>query len=216
MDYQNNDTRISQSIVIGIRLMMIFFDFYCIYSSNVSIQKDGIFMHYLATIFAIFFSILNSIRYEYKYWRSYKVKNLLTVEDYITWKHQNSKNLKYFFGTIEYILKITFFYHSFPIRDLSLYSISILLLQLNIGLFILFTKISIVYFIYWIARISYNKWKNPRKYKKINEECSICMQINDKYWIKTICNHEFHFDCLRDWMKYNRICPYCRFFLESL
>jgi hypothetical protein len=216
MDLQNNDSRISQSIVIGIRLSMLYFDFFCIYSSYDYIKKDRVFMHYSATIFAVSLSIFNSIRYEYKYSRFYIIKNILTIEDYIRWKHQNSKNLTYFFGTIEYILKITFFYHSFPVRDLSPYSISILLLQLNIGLFIIFVKLCIIYFIYWTGKTLYNNWKYPKKYKKINDECAICMEINDNYWVKTICNHEFHYDCLKEWQQYSTICPYCRYFLESI
>jgi hypothetical protein len=216
MDFQNNDIRISQSIVIGIRLTMLYFDFFCIYSSYDSIKKDRVFMHYSATIFAVSLSILNSIRYEYNYWNSAYGRNFLTKENYIVWKSQNLKNIKYFIGTIEYILKITFFYYSFPIQNLSPYSISILLLQLNIGLFIIFVKLCIIYFIYWISKTLYNNWKNPKKYKKINDECSICIQINDNYWIKTICNHEFHFDCLKEWRKYSMICPYCRYFLESI
>ena len=214
MVFQNNDIRISQSIVIGIRLIMFLFDIFCVYSSYDSIEKDGVFMHYSATIFAVFLSILNSIRYENNYWNSAYGRNFLTKENYTVWKRQNSKNIKYFIGTIEYILKITFFYHSFPIQNLSPYSISILLLQLNIGLFIIFVKLCIIYFIYWISKTLYNNWKNPRKYKKINNECSICMQENEKYWIKTICNHEFHYDCLKEWHKYSMICPYCRYFLE--
>ena len=205
MDYQNNDTRISQSIIIGIRLIMLFFDFFCVHSSYDSIKKDSVFMHYSATIFAVSLSILNSIHYEYQHSRFY-----------IRCKHQNSNMLKYYFGTIEYILKITFFYHSFPIRDLSLYSISILLLHLNIGVFIIFLKLCIIYFIYWIAKILYDKWIYPKKYKKVDKECPICMQTNDNYWTKTICKHEFHYDCLKEWHQYSMICPYCRYFLESI
>ena len=96
MYFQNNDIRISQSIVIGIRLTMFFFDIFCVYSSYDSIEKDGVFMHYSATIFAVFLSILNSIRYEYNYWNSAYGIN------YTVWKRQNSKNIKYFIGTIEY------------------------------------------------------------------------------------------------------------------
>ena len=216
MDFQNHDTRISQSIIIGIRLTMLFFDFFCVHSSYDSIEKDGIFMHYSATIFTVSLSILNSIRHEYKYSRFYIIKNILTIEDYIRWKRQNSKNLMYFLGAIEYTLKITFFYHSFPIRNLKPYSISILLLHLNIGVFIIFMKLCIIYFIYWIAKILYNNWKNPSKYKKIGKECPICLQINDKYWTKTICKHEFHYDCLKEWHQYSKICPYCRYFIESI
>ena len=43
MDLQNNDSRISQLIVIGIRLTMLFFDFFCVHSSYDSIEKDGVF-----------------------------------------------------------------------------------------------------------------------------------------------------------------------------
>ncbi len=216
MDFQNNDIRISQSIVIGIRLTMLYFDFFCIYSSYDSIKKDRVFMHYSATIFAVSLSILNSICYEYSYWKSAYRRNFLTNQNYIVWKSKNSKTLKYLFEIIEYILKITFFYHSFPIRDLRPYTISILLLQLNIGLFIIFMKLYIIYLIYWTGKTLYNNWKYPKKYKKINDECAICMEINDKYWIKTICKHEFHYDCLKEWHKYTMICPYCRYFLESI
>jgi hypothetical protein len=216
MVFQNNYSRISQSIVIGIRLTMLLFDIFCVYSSYDSIEKDGIFMHYSATIFAVFLSILNSIRYEYNYLNSAYGRYFLTKKKYTVWKRQNSKNLTYFLGAIEYILKITFFYHSFPVRDLKPYSISILLLQLNIGLFIIFVKLCIIYFVYWIIKTLYNNWKYPKKYKKINDECAICMEINDNYWVKTICKHEFHYDCLKEWHKYTRICPYCRYFLESI
>jgi hypothetical protein len=212
MDLQNNDSRISQSIVIGIRLTMLVFDFFCVHSSYDSIEKDGIFMHYSATIFAVSLSILNSIRHEYKYSRFYIIKNIFTIR----WKRQNSKNLMYFLGAIEYTLKITFFYHSFPVRNLSPYSISILLLHLNIVVFIIFMKLYIIYFIYWISKILYNNWKYPKKYKKIYKECPICLQTNDKYWTKTICKHEFHYDCLKEWNQYSKICPYCRYFLESI
>lgn len=210
MYFQNNDIRISQSIVIGIRLTMFLFDIFCVYSSYDSIEKDEVFMHYSATIFAVFLSILNSIRYEYNYWNSAYGRN------YTVWKRQKSKKIMYFIGTIEYTLKITFFYHSFPIRNLSPYSISILLLHLNIGIFIIFVKLCIIYFIYWICKTLYNNWKKPIKYININKECPICMQTNNKYWIKTICKHEFHYDCLKEWHQYRMICPYCRYFLESI
>ena len=33
---------------------------------------------------------------------------------------------------------------------------------------------------------------------------------DDKYWIKTICNHEFHFDCVKEWKVVSETCPICR------
>ena len=135
-------------------------------------------MHYSVTIFAVSLSILNSIHYEYQHSRFYIIKNIFTIQDYIRWKRKNLKTLKYYFGTIEYILKITFFYHSFPIRDFSPYSISILLLHLNIGVFIIFVKLCIIYFIYWIAKTLYNIWKYPKKYKKqVKNAQFVCKQM---------------------------------------
>jgi len=214
MDFLIDDRRVFQRTTIGIRLFMFIFDIFCIISSYNSIEKDGIFIHYCSTIAAVFFSILNSIRFEYNYWEAYG-RSFLTLQDYKIWKQQNLKNLKYIFGTIEYIFKITFFYHSFPIKDLRLYSISILLLQLNIGLFIIFVKLCIIYWIYLAGMILYNLIKNPKKFKqKINKECSICCDINTKYWIKTMCNHEFHDDCLKKWKVISMTCPICRNMIE--
>ena len=214
MDFLIDERRKFQITTIGIRLFMFLFDIYCVVSSYDSIEKDDLFYHYCSTIAAVFFSIFNSIRYEYIYWEAYG-RSFLSQQDYKNWKRQNLNHLKYFFGTIEYIYKITFFYHSFPIRDFSLYSISILLLQLNIGLFIIFIKLAIIYFMYSAGMILYNMVIKPRKFKpSINKECSICWDINDKYWIKTICNHDFHDDCIKKWKVISMTCPICRYVIE--
>jgi len=44
------------------------------------------------------------------------------------------------------------------------------------------------------------------------DECSICLEnykINDKI-INLNCNHKFHKDCLKLWIKKNNTCPQCR------
>lgn len=44
------------------------------------------------------------------------------------------------------------------------------------------------------------------------DECPICLdkyEINDKI-ISLNCNHKFHNDCLKLWIKKNNTCPQCR------
>lgn len=85
-----------QRTTIGIRLFMFIFDIYCVVSLYDSIEKDDIFYHYCSTIAAVFFSILNSIRYEYIYWEAYG-RSFLTQQDYKNWKKTKFKPLKIFF-----------------------------------------------------------------------------------------------------------------------
>lgn len=42
--------------------------------------------------------------------------------------------------------------------------------------------------------------------------CSICMESLGKGKTSTLtgCNHEFHIECIREWMKRDRVCPNCR------
>lgn len=40
-------------------------------------------------------------------------------------------------------------------------------------------------------------------------ECPICLAISNNF-IKTICDHAFHTDCLNEWKKINQSCPLCR------
>lgn len=44
----------------------------------------------------------------------------------------------------------------------------------------------------------------------LNEECSICLDTNEKAWIKTTCNHAYHEECFKDWIKINKSCSICR------
>ena len=41
-------------------------------------------------------------------------------------------------------------------------------------------------------------------------DCSICLEALNDNNIRTICNHEFHRDCLRKWELKNSTCPLCR------
>lgn len=48
--------------------------------------------------------------------------------------------------------------------------------------------------------------------KNCDENCSICQEnykYNEKLCVNS-CGHEFHFNCLNKWIKYNLSCPLCR------
>lgn len=52
----------------------------------------------------------------------------------------------------------------------------------------------------------------PKKYC----ECSICIETfnNDSTIAVLSCEHYFHIGCIKEWGKYNNICPLCRTILE--
>jgi len=47
--------------------------------------------------------------------------------------------------------------------------------------------------------------------------CSICLDEFDdeKKIIKLKCNHQFHEECINDWLKKKSSCPYCRTYLKD-
>jgi hypothetical protein len=41
--------------------------------------------------------------------------------------------------------------------------------------------------------------------------CSVCLENEDRQVISlNACNHQFHYDCINEWVKYNAKCPVCR------
>ena len=60
----------------------------------------------------------------------------------------------------------------------------------------------------------------PTKYyeeidKKINDDCSICINELDNNVVKTKCNHFYHKDCINELINHGHDkCPYCRNELE--
>jgi len=65
-------------------------------------------------------------------------------------------------------------------------------------------------FLFDIIKTSKNKEIIIIKFNNPNEECSICLDINNKVWIKTYCNHCYHEECFNEWIKINKSCPICR------
>ena len=68
--------------------------------------------------------------------------------------------------------------------------------------------------------LSNEEFENIENIKCVNEnKCSICLEnISKNEEIKKIsCNHEFHIECLKEWLcKQNIKCPVCRFDVREL
>ena len=45
--------------------------------------------------------------------------------------------------------------------------------------------------------------------------CSICLSKIYKQKIKLKCNHSYHKECLKKWLKYNNSCPICRLEIDN-
>jgi hypothetical protein len=43
-----------------------------------------------------------------------------------------------------------------------------------------------------------------------NEECCICLCINNGDWARLDCNHRIHYDCIKLWLNKSNTCPLCR------
>jgi Ring finger domain len=43
-----------------------------------------------------------------------------------------------------------------------------------------------------------------------NDPCSICMESNEEVSVRLECDHYFHKNCLRDWVRIKGSCPMCR------
>ena len=50
-------------------------------------------------------------------------------------------------------------------------------------------------------------------YVKENSECCICYQDDKNIVRKLKCGHEFHLDCIDQWLCNKKICPMCRTYL---
>lgn len=45
-------------------------------------------------------------------------------------------------------------------------------------------------------------------FDRANDECSICLEPETN--VITICHHNFHFNCLKEWTKHQESCPNCK------
>ena len=188
------------------------------------IEKNRLFYHYCITLFTIFLSTSNDARNEYIYYKNYG-RIFSSIIEYEVWKKQNKNYTKYILICIEYVCLFTFSFQSLPIEfnmqennNVILYKINIFLLQLlTIFIFFMLT-LCILFFVCIICSYSRFFYKKSSlvnetievKIDKQYEECSICLDKNDKKWIKTNCNHLYHNECLEKWIQINKSCPICR------
>ena len=49
-----------------------------------------------------------------------------------------------------------------------------------------------------------------RNIERLDEECSICLEKDEKEWASLKCNHKFHYECIIPWVNAHRTCPICR------
>ena len=162
--------------------------------------------------------------YEYIHYKNYG-RVFVSMQEYQVWKKQNKRYSKYILKFIEYLCLITFLFSSLPIgiyvkedNFTKLYLINIFLMQLLTIFVIFIIALYILFFIGMILAYPFTPYKNnvvkettiTVKIDNLNEECSICLDINEKTWIKTKCNHTYHEECFNEWLKINKSCPICR------
>lgn len=52
--------------------------------------------------------------------------------------------------------------------------------------------------------------RNSTVLMKDSVECSICYENQDKIIRRLSCGHEFHLNCIDQWLAKKKTCPYCR------
>lgn len=61
----------------------------------------------------------------------------------------------------------------------------------------------------------HEKYESMELEKEIEEECGICMEINDKVVLPN-CSHSLCFKCYKDWSARSQSCPFCRDCLKGV
>ena len=193
------------NFIICTRCFFFIFDIFSIIYSFNSIEKNLFFTHYCLTLFTIFISIANLIRYEY-----INRKNLgrifTSLEEYNSWQNSNHKNIKYLIAIFEYSFKITLTIHALIIKQINLYTISIIIIQLN-TVFNFIGFVIIMMYLFFMSLLEFYRSKQP---KNNLDECPICLDKNYDTFITTKCNHKFHEECFYKWMEITPSCPICR------
>jgi len=217
-----NEKRLLYKTALFTNIMFFFINLIGIFISVEHIERDKLFYHYIITLSSMFFSVSNDTIREYTYYQNYG-RVFASIEEYQVWKKQNKSYSKYLLKCIEYLCLITLLFSSLPIginipknNSINLYIINIFLMQLLALLIIFIIAIYACFFIGMTFSLTCNTPK-PVKEKILtiiidnpNEECSICLDTNEKVWIKIKCNHTYHEECFTEWSKINKSCPICR------
>lgn len=186
-------------VSIVIRYLLFIFDIISVIYSYQQIIVDNIFIHYCITIFTIFLSIINV-----SYLNSKKSNQEIYLSD--------TKHIPIILTLLEFFCKVSFLFHSFPMKYTNLYHVSILTIHISTIILLCLLGISIIYMIYAYfkkLKIKIYPILPIQEFTYLNE-CSICLEINNYKIITTNCNHEFHEECLSKWIKISKTCPLCR------
>lgn len=190
-------------VSIIIRYLLFIFDIISVIYSYEQIVLDNIFIHYCITIFTIFLSIINV-----SYLNSKKSNQKIYLSD--------TKYIPIIVILLEFFCKVSFLFHSFPMKYTNLYHVSILTIHISTIIFLFLLGLSIIYMIRSLFKKSNIKIYPILAIQKFNylNECPICLQTNNYKIITTNCNHIFHEECLSKWIKISKTCPICRKNLE--
>jgi len=216
-----NEKRLLYKTALFTNIIFFFLNLIGIFISVKHIERNKLFYHYIITLSSMFLSVSNDTIREYTYYLNYG-RVFASIEEYQVWKKENKSYSKYLLKSIEYLCLITLLFSSLPIginipenNSINLYIINIFLMQLLALLIIFIIIIYVCFFIGMIFLFICNTTKPVKenviiKIDKSNEECSICLDINNKVWIKTKCNHIFHEECFKEWIHISKSCPICR------
>jgi len=166
---------------------------------------------------SLFFSAIEQIMgtFSIKIYQSILGREFQNLQEFFIWE---KTHLLIYFKLIIFYSKISiYFVLSFLtiklFKDIS-DSLKIYLVQIMFQIFIIGTYYYVKFQVETVV-LSENNVVNPienefKNLGKIEEECSICMDNNEKVWISLQCEHKFHEECIFTWIETNLSCPICR------
>ena len=203
---------------------------------------DKLFPWFCMVSCVMLVSICNTLRYEYAFHKIYGT-TFQSMDAFNEWKTQQKPHIKQIVDFVEFIIKVVFFYKSFPRTfDFDMYDddnkfsvcrFSGNLLKVHIlvimGIYTFGALILMCLYMDNAIRLIFSP-RQPRDVEILNSvvnqmdaavvidnqtECCICLDKNDSPWITARCTHTFHAKCVAEWMKRNPSCPVCRTTLVS-
>ena len=201
--------------------LYVFFKFIGVIFYTISLQTCYNPDFFIGMIVAMFLSIMNSVRYEYKHLKRYGTI-FSSINEFEEWKKGLYPRSRILFSMVELVIKIVYFTRIFPpiceFNNLCQIGESIFKIHVIILL--------IIYIIAFVSSIcllcSCYRYDNSHRQQTIslpiqilvintqNEECCICMDKGNNSWSMLPCGHKFHRECISMWLRSNQTCPICR------
>ena len=185
-------------------------------------------------IIIMFFSSMNSLRYEYKHYQRYGTV-FSSIDEFEIWKKKQLPNSRVVFSAAELTIKTVFFVKTFPPQ----FEFSNLC---DIGESVFKIHIFIIFMIYVLCGIfsmfifssfccidnlsQQSQSRNSRVEISVpipilvidnqNNECCICLDTDTQLWSVLPCGHKFHSSCISSWLRTKQSCPICRYDINLL